>query len=159
MPTSLSDYGTVEGVAALATTYTQDGEFVNVGDPYLPEGTNPPYDTVEEWLESVRAYMDLALMEAYFVTPVSVTVSPVAYRAISEYVNSLTADLVAARNSTGRFFTDAAQQSSLTRWAQIQKDLREWVAQHADALVADNVPQRQINSIKDQPFVSFLGKH
>lgn len=159
MSTPMSDYGSIAGVAALATTYTQDGEFYNVGSPYLEEGTNPPLGTVEEWLVSIRAYMDLALMEAYFVTPVSESASPVAYRAISEYVNSLTADLVAARNSHGRFFTDAAQNSSLTRWAQIQKDLREWVDQHADALVADNVPQRARSSIKDQPVVLFLGKH
>lgn len=159
MANELSDYGSVEGVAALATTYTQDGVFLDVGDVYYPEGTNPPAATVDEWLISVRSYMDLALMEAYFVTPVDAEVSPIAHRAISEFVNSLTADLVAARNSSGRFFTDAAQNSSITRWAQIQKDLREWVAQHADALVADNVPQRQRNSIKDQPFISFLGNH
>lgn len=154
-----SDYGSIEGVAALATTWTQDGEFVETGNIYLPEGTNPPLETVEEWLTSVRSFMDLALMEQYFVIPVSSSVSPTAHRAISEYVNSLAADLVAARNSHGRFFTDAAQNSPLTRWAQIQKDLKEWVAEHADALAADNVPQRARSSIKEQPIISFLGKH
>lgn len=152
-------YGSVEGVAALATTWTEDGVFYDVDNVYLPEGTNPPLVTVEDWLDKCSAFMNLALMQEYFVTPVSVGTSPNAYAAISEYVNSLVADLVAARNSHGRFFTDAAQNSSLTRWAQIQKDLREWVAQNADALAADNVPQRDRSSIKEQPRVTVLGNH
>lgn len=155
----MADYGTVEGVEALATTYTENGVFVDPDPVYDVEGSNPPLTTVIDWLDSVSAFMNMALMEEYFIPPVELSVSPNSYKAISEYVNSLVADLVAARNSHGRFFTDAAQNSPMTRFAQIQKDLKEWVAQHADALAADNVPQRSRSSIKEQPFLYVLGKH
>jgi len=150
-------YGSVAGVAALASTWTLNGEFVNP-DVYQ-DGSNPPLATVEDWLGKVCNYMNLALKEAWFVTPVDPDVSPDAYGSISEYVNSLVTDLVAARNSHGRFFTDQALNSRLTRWAQIQKDLRDWIAQNADGLVADNVPQIPHTSAKSQISVMVLGNH
>lgn len=150
-------YGSVDGVAALASTWTNNGEFLDA-DAYQ-NGTNPPLAVVEAWLDSVCKYMNLALEQAWFVTPVDETQSPNAFGAIAEYVNSLTADLVAARNQQGRFFTDKAQESQLTRFAQIQKDLREWVAENADGLVADNVPQIPHSSQKTQINVMMLGNH
>ena len=144
----MSDYGSVTGVEALATPWTRLGHFYNEDIPLSVKPTNPPLSTVQDWLDSVSKFMNLALKEAYFVTPINQTISPDSFGAVSEYVNSLVTDLVAARNSRGRFFTDYEIKSRLTRFAQIQYDLSDWVTARTEGFRADGVLQAPLNAIR-----------
>ena len=144
----MSDYGSVTGVEALATPWTRGGHFYNEDIPLSVKPTNPPLSTVQDWLDSVSKFMNLALKEAYFLTPINQTISPDSFGAVSEYVNSLVTDLIAARNSRGRFFTDSSLNSPLTRMSQIQKDLRDWVVSNTEAFKADGVLQKALNTIR-----------
>ena len=53
MTINADSYGTTAGVAALARTWTVDGEFQNADACADIEGTNPTLDTVENWINQV----------------------------------------------------------------------------------------------------------
>ncbi len=149
----MSDYGTVEGVAAIASTWTRDGEFFDEDVIYDIPGTNPPLATVEAWLESMSALMNAALKDNYFQTPINeiypATLYPISLAAVNQQVNTVVADLVAARNQQGRFFLQTVDVSrDLTNWANIQKELIDWVKRNAETFLAEGVPQITANSIR-----------
>jgi len=155
----MSDYGTVEGVAAIASTWTLDGEFV---DPDVYQsGSNPPLSTVEAWLETMSALMNAALKDNYFQTPILDPYPapyPVSLAAVNQQCNILVADLVAARNQQGRFFLQTADVSrDLTNWAKIQKELIDWVKANAETFLAEGVPQITANSIRPGQTAVILG--
>lgn len=153
----MSDYGSVEKVATHSSLWTLGGVFLDA-DIYQP-GTNPPLTDVEGWLDDVCHEMNMALKQAWFVTPISEITSPDSFGLVSNIVNSLVTDLVYARNDKGRFFTETALQSKLSRWAQIQKDVQNFVSARADGFVADNVQQIPHNDAKAQIRVMMLGNH
>lgn len=144
----MPDYGTVEGVAAIASTWTRDGEFFDADLVYDIPATNPPLSTVEAWITSMSALMDAALKDNYFVTPLTDDFE-VSYAAVSNQCNVLVADLVAARNQSGRFFLQTVDASrDLTNWAKIQKELIDWVKSNVETFLSEEVPQITANQIR-----------
>lgn len=143
-----SDYGTVEGVAQLSP-YTRGGEFFDADEVYNIEATVPPLATVEAWLIAMSAYMNAALKDAYFTTPVTEEDYPDSFAVITKQVEMLVADLVAARNQQGRFFLQTAEATrDLTNWAKIQKELQDWVNGNVEAFLAEEIPQITTNPIR-----------
>lgn len=158
-------YGSVNGVADIASTWTNNGQFLDADLIYSIPATNPPLATVESWLETMSAYMDAALKDNYFETPIPgpvypaiVSAYPVSYAAVNQQVNTLVADLVAARNQAGRFFLQTSEQArDLTNWAKIQKELIDWVRSNVESFLAEGVPQITTNAIRaNQPAVILL---
>jgi len=147
-------YGTQQEVAAMASMWTRNGVWVNpVGaDP----GTNPTIVQVENWLENISAQMNLALGSSWFVVPVT-EVTPNAHKAISQYVVSLVADLCHFKNSSGRFFTERLVERGVTPMAAILKDMKEWIAENKDGLLADGVSQRPTPSAQSRVEFYVLG--
>jgi hypothetical protein len=144
----MSDYGSVEGVAAIASTWTRGGEFFDADLVYNVSPTNPPLATVEAWLETMSAYMNAALMDAYFEIPLTDDFH-VSFVAVDQQVNMLVADLVAARNQQGRFFLQTAEVSrDITNWTKIQKELQDWVKSNVETFLAEGVPQITTNPIR-----------
>lgn len=129
------EYGSAEGVAALARVHTDNGEFIDP-DVYI-EGTNPTLTQVQTWLEEVSTYVDLALGSEGFEIPVT---QESAVKALNGIVNALVSDLVHAANSSGRFFTERMLESGKTPMAIINADIISWVTAHTDGLVAMGVP-------------------
>lgn len=128
-------YGSAEGVAAFARVYTDDGVFVDP-DLYI-NGTNPTLTRVEEWLESISVFVNLALGSVGFTVPVT---QEDAIKALNEIVNALVADLCHAANSSGRFFTERLLETGKSQMAIINADIKNWVIAHTDGLIAMGVP-------------------
>jgi len=141
-------YGSVEGVADLASTWTRGGAFFDADEVYSIKSTNPPLATVEAWLVTMSAYMDAALKDNFFVTPLTDDFE-VSFIAVNQQVNILVADLVAARNQKGRFFFQSVDGArDLTNWAKIQKELTDWVKGNVETFLAEGVPQITANPIR-----------
>lgn len=136
-------YGTVADVAALAGTWTTDGEFLDADAYSEIDATNPTLTQVETWLTKLSAQLDLALASHWFVVPIVDADAPIAFASASQYIASLVADLCNAENSSGRFFTERAIERGVTPMAVILKDMQNWADINADGLAAVGVPQRE----------------
>jgi hypothetical protein len=127
-------YGTPEAVAALAQTWTNNGEWIDpvaaVVDPPTPEvaGTNPTLTQVEKWLDEVSALMNLSLQAHGFDTPVT---QVDAAGAIDMIVESVVADLCHAANSQGRFYTERILEHGISPMTIINKQINSWVEEFA----------------------------
>ena len=144
----MADYGTVEGVAEIASTWTRGGEFFDEDEIYSIAPTNPPLSTVEAWITTMTAIMDAALKDNYFVTPLTDTYA-VSYAAVVNQCNTLVADLIAARNQQGRFFLQTVDVSrDLSNWMKIQTELIAWVKGNVETFLAEGVPQITTNQIR-----------
>lgn len=142
----MSDYGSVDGVAAHSSLWTVDGEFLDP-DTYQP-GTNPPLETVESWLDIMSAFMNAALKDAYFTTPITEDFE-VSFVVVNEQVNLLVADLVAARNQQGRFYIQTeAGVRNIINWAKVQEELQKAVKGNIETFLAEEVPQITTNPIR-----------
>jgi hypothetical protein len=142
-------YGTQEQVATMASTWTDDG----VWTAY----SNPTVEEVEDWLDSISSQFNIALGSHYFIPPVDPVVSPNAYKAISQYVVNLVADLCNFKNSSGRFFTEKLIERGITPMAAVLKDMNNWIEMNSSGLAADNVPQVIKPAIGKQPHFRVLG--
>lgn len=141
-------YGTVADVAAKATPYTDNGEWVDPNPDYDIRGTNPTLATVTIWLDNISAQMDVALGTSWFVTPVSQAEDPQAYKAIAEYVCLLVADQCYLVNGTDRQVASAGR---------TLESLTNWVAKNADGLIALGLTQRPTPSQKSQASFRTVG--
>jgi hypothetical protein len=152
-------YGTQEQVATMASTWTNDGiwEDLNIEYPGSNTASNPSLTEVEDWLDQVSAQFNIALGSHAFVPPIDPVISPNAYKAVSQYVVQLVADLCAFKNSSGRYFTEKLMERGITPMAAILKDMNNWIEMNADGLVADNVPQVSTPSIRKQPIFRVIG--
>lgn len=153
-------YGTATQVATMASMWTNSGVWENPSEDYpdtMP-GSNPTLAEVEDWLESVSAQFDIALGSHWFVSPIDPLNSPSAYKAVSQYVVNLVADLCHFKNSSGRFFTEKLVERGTTPMKAILDDMNKWIENNADGLVADGVAQIQTSSIKKTMKFRVLGK-
>lgn len=153
----MADYGTVAGVAEIASTWTRDGGFYDADLIYNIPATNPPLATVEAWLVSMSALMNAALMSSFFAVPITDDFA-VSFAAINQQVDMLVADLVAARNQQGRFFLQTSDISrDVTNWAKIQKELTDWVKDNTEMFLTELVPQITANQIRAGQTAVILG--
>ena len=121
-------YGSAAGVASLARTWTDNGSFLDE-DLYEP-GTNPTLTQVEEWLEEVSAFVDIALAGEGFSLPLS---HVGVLKAIGLRVNAMVADLVHLQHNKGRLFADRIQESGTPPMPIIERAVLSWVKSRANA--------------------------
>ena len=142
-------YGTPAGVAAFAQMWTVGGAWVDPATgPPVVEGTNPTLTQVTAWLVEISAMMDLALSNAGFVVPVTVSA---AVGAITPYVQALVADLCHAANSSGRFFTERIIERGMSPMIIVQQNINGWVEDNTQGLMNLGVPY--VGS--DRPITAF----
>lgn len=141
-------YGTPDDVAALARVWSDDGNWVDPNVDYDIRGTNPTLSTVTTWLENLSAQMDIALGTSWFNTPVSEASYPGPYKAISQYVCGLAADLAHLANGVER--TVSSQGKTLEM-------MTKWVEVNADGLIAGGLSQTPTPSKKTQAGFRVVG--
>lgn len=129
-------YGSAEGVAALAKTWTDNGEFK---DSSLYESATPTsLSEVEEFLEQVSAFVDIALAGEGFTVPVShVDVK----KAIDLRVNALVSDLVHLQHDKGRLYSDRIQETGTPVMTIIERELLTWVKSRSNAFENLGIPR------------------
>lgn len=133
MTLAANSYGTVVNVATLASSWSRDGVFYNPDPLYNDPGTNPTYSQVEIWMDQVSAMLNASLAQFGFIIPVT---QADCVLALGAYVEQVTADLCAYKNSSGRFFTDKILEAGVTPMTAIRKDVKGWVEETADGLEA-----------------------
>jgi hypothetical protein len=141
-------YGTPDQVAQLARVHTRNGVWLDSNEDYNIKGTNPTLSTVTTWLENISAQMDIALGSEWFVVPLDSAKSPIAYKAVSQYVCGLVADLAHLANGIER---------EVSPLGKILSDMTKWVQQNADGLVQDAVRQQPSPSTKRQASFRLIG--
>ena len=142
MTINADSYGTVAGVAALARTWTVDGEFQNADACADIEGTNPTLDTVENWINQVSAVLNTALAKYGFIVPITTARGVLA---ASSIVEQLVADLCGYANSKGRFLSERFTQQGYSVWRAIRNDLDLWVLEYAPGLEQDGAERTASN--------------
>lgn len=154
-------YGTPEGVASLASMWTKNGEWLDpvpaVPGPYV-KGTNPTLTEVQRWLENVSATLNLALGQANFIVPFDTVDAPGAYKALSQYVEQLVADLAHYKNSSGRFFSDKTVDRGISPMHTILKDMIAWIALNERGLLAAGLEQNEIVLPRNVPHFRVMGQ-
>ena len=118
-----NSYGTADDVAALSQTFTDNGVFSTT--------TRPTDAQVEGWINQVSSLLNIALAGESFTVPI--TQSDAILSCVS-LVAETVRDMVAAANSTGRFFSERSLKSNLSMLAQIRRDITEWVESNASGL-------------------------
>jgi len=122
-------YGSVDGVAQLATMWTVNGEFTK----------NPVEATVEDWLTQVSNQFDICLANYGFTVPVTLAA---AVSSIDLFVNGLVADLVHSANSSGRYSQKKIQTGNSVL-SVVLEDIEAWCKANALALEILGVPRVQ----------------
>jgi hypothetical protein len=142
-------YGVPDDVAALARVWSDDGHWIDADEDYPQvRGTNPTLTTVTNWLDNLSAQMDIALGSSWFIVPVDPDDHPGAYKAISQYVCGLAADLAHLTNGVDR---------EVSPQGKILQDMTKWVTINADGLIALGLTQTPSPSIKTQASFRVIG--
>lgn len=126
MPLELEagSYGSTDGVAVMCAIWTDNGTFTGA--------TKPTEESVVTWLNQVSGFMNLALANEGFQTPVT---QAAAKSAIDAIVNQYVSDMVQASNSSGRFFSERYLQAGVGMLTVISKEINDWVNTTAGGLV------------------------
>jgi len=136
-------YGTAEGVAALASTWTRDREWFDDDPPYV-EATNPSLTTVVRWIDQASSMLNIALENNGFTVPLQQARS---IEAAAMLIEEIVSDRARFVNNKGRFFSDDAQHSKVSMLEAIAAEIDAWVLMYAPGLEA-NGEQRSGLSIK-----------
>lgn len=138
-------YGTPEGVAALAKTWTEEGAWVDPDEVYSIAGTNPTLTTVVSWIDQISAMLNIALDNYGFVVPLT---AARAIKAASQVVEGYVSDLARYANNNGRFMTEAFAKENVSVWEQIRLDINDWVQLYAPGLEAGGATRTESNVYK-----------
>lgn len=125
MAISANSYGSVSSVAGFCTVYTISGSFTTA--------TIPTLANVESMIDQTSALLNLSLSAQGFAIPVTQATAKLACDSV---VNQLVSDLAHAANSAGRFFSERSLTGGLSVWAQVRKEIDDWVAQSSTGLAA-----------------------
>jgi hypothetical protein len=125
MAVGANSYGTAAQVAALTPRYTKAGEFKADGT------TNPTLATVEGWIDSASATINVCLAAAGFSIPVT---QADAKAAVAQVVVEAVADLCHYANSSGRFYTERALERGVAPMKVLRQEMADWVEAQADGL-------------------------
>jgi hypothetical protein len=142
-------YGTPDEVAALARIWADDGHWVDPVAEYEIRGTNPSLATVTQWLTTVSAQMNVALQASWFNVPADEIDNPDSYKAISQYVVALVADMAHVANGV---------QKDIPPIGKIMKDMNAWVEDMADGFLKDGMTQTVSPSAKNRTQFRVVGK-
>lgn len=121
----MSDYGSLEGVAALVRRYvTTTGVFDNT--------TNPKLNAVNRWLDQASSALNICLQSEGFSTPVTLEA---AKYALDGFVDSMVAAACEGVNGSGRFGPTAKTPGGMGRFHNtLSKEACEFVADMAAGL-------------------------
>ena len=133
-------YGSAAGVAALAKTWTDNGEFKDP-DVYGDGGTPTTLAEVTEWLLQVSGFMDVSLSEYGFAIPIDPDRFPQVERLIDLKVNALVADLVSYAHGKGRLLSDRIQERGESPSTILERELLAWVKARVNALESYGIPR------------------
>jgi hypothetical protein len=147
-------YGSASGVAALAKTWTDAGEFIDP-DIYGDGATPTTLTEVGEWLDQVSSFMDISFADQGFTVPI---VETDVLKAIDLKVNALVADLVHLAHGKGRLFSDRIQNSGQDAMSIIEKELLRWVSERIASFEAYGIP-RSINLDDTQAYSAPMSRH
>lgn len=125
MTVGANSYGSAAGVAAYTRTYMSGAAVAGVYDTL----TNPTLAQVESWIDEVSAVANTGLRAAGFSVPMTQADSVAALRGM---VQQQVAELVAYSRGVGRFFSDRAQNSSLSAFGTLRKEMLDFISQNAD---------------------------
>lgn len=125
MSVGANSYGSAAGVAAYTRAYMSGAAVAGVYDSL----TNPTLAQVESWIDEVSAIANTGLREAGFVVPVTQADAVLALRGM---VNQQVADLVAFSRGVGRFFSERAQNSSMSAMGFVRKEMIDFINNNAD---------------------------
>lgn len=129
-------YGSVDGVAGFAGTWTTNGKFL---DPDVYQsGTHPTLEQVENWLDELSVMMNLALANEGFIVPVT---QAEVIKALGMKVEVLTADLVNLANNSGRLYSERIQESGTNPMTIIDRDIHSWIKSRTAGFEAMGVPR------------------
>lgn len=128
----MSDYGSLEGVAALVRRYvTTTGVFDNT--------TNPKLNAVNRWLDQASSALNICLRSSGFATPVTL---PEAKDALDGFVESMVAAACEGVNGSGRFGPTAKSPGGMGRFHNtLSKEACEFVTDMATGLELMGVPR------------------
>lgn len=143
-PTPAADsYGTPEGVAALASTWTTEGAWLD--EDVYTVATNPTLTTVVSWIDQLSAILNIALRNYGFVVPLT---TDRGILAASNIIEGYASDLARYANQKGRFMTDKFQASGKSIWEAIREDINAWVELYAPGLEMDGETRTESNVYK-----------
>jgi hypothetical protein len=125
-----NSYGTPEGVAALARTWTRDGDWLDPVEP-AEAGTNPKLTTVVNWIDQISAILNASLAKYGFTIPITQADAKLNCDGI---VEQLVSDMAQYANMTGRFFSQRFIDSGYSVWRTIRGDIDAWVNMYASGL-------------------------
>lgn len=118
-----NSYGDADQVAAFTRRYTNAGSYDTT--------TNPTLATVEGWIDSVSATLNVILSGSGFTIPIT---QEDAARDCAGIVTGAVADLCHAANSAGRFFTERALERGVSPLRVLRQEMADWVDAQADGL-------------------------
>lgn len=130
-------YGSAAGVAALAKTWTDNGEFLDP-DIYGDGGTPTTLSEVGEWLDQVSTFADISFGQEGFTVPI---IQTDVIKALDLKVNALVADLVHLAHGKGRLFSDRIQNSGQDAMSIIERELLRWVKDRVSSFEAYGIPR------------------
>lgn len=119
-------YGTVAGVAALSSLWTDNGLFLD--NTIYIDGTKPSLSQVVDWLGEISSTLNLCLEDEGFITPV--TVADVTL-ILGSKCQAIAKDMCDFSHGAGRFFSKQSIDSGQSPMMTIENELREWVKQRA----------------------------
>ncbi len=125
-----NSYGTASDVAALSQTFTDNGVFKTT--------TRPTELQVEAFIDQISGILNVALAGESFAVPITQADAKLACVSL---VSETVKDMVAAANSTGRFFSESSMKSNLSMLAQIRRDIKDWVEDSASGLEEIGAPR------------------
>ena len=118
-----NSYGTAADVAALSQVFTDNGVFSAT--------TRPTIEQVESFINQISSILNVALAGEGFTVPITQADAKLSCVSL---VDETVKDMVAAANSTGRFFSENSLKSNLSMLAQIRMDIKDWVSDSATGL-------------------------
>lgn len=125
MAVGANSYGSAAGVAAYTRAYMAGAGVAGTYDL----NTIPTLPQVEDWIDEVSGIANTGIKAAGFTVPIS---QVDAVKALRGLVNQQVADLVAFSHGVGRFFSERAQNSSMSAMGFIRKEMMDFINLNAD---------------------------
>ena len=132
-----NSYGTALDIAALSQVFTDNGVF--------DATTRPTELQVEAFIDQISGILNVALAGESFSVPITQADAKLACVSL---VSETVKDMVAAANSTGRFFSEQSMKSNLSMLSQIRIDIKDWVEESAAGL--EEIGATRANSLLGQ---------
>lgn len=129
-------YGTPEGVAAHARTWTRGGVFYDASASPVTAPTKPTLTDVTNWISQISDAFDRALLNEGFQVPVVATKSA---NLLTLEVERLVADLCDQANGLGRLSTERVLHIGYMKV--IGAEVKSWVKEGIAGFENDGVPR------------------